>query len=52
MDNLSLPVIISSVIPNVYGQEVSLKSFVSIKLSFRTNTIMDNHFPLWNYIIP
>jgi len=42
---LCLPVILSSVIPSVSGQEVSLKNLVSIKLSFQTSMILSNHFP-------
>ena len=50
-DRLSLPFyhvpfqFLTSVIPSVYGQEVSLKSFVSVKLPFQTNTMVDCHFP-------
>jgi len=51
MDSLHQPFhFLTSVIPSVYGPEVSLKSFVSIKLSFQTDTIIHNHFPQWNYI--
>jgi len=51
MDSLHLPFhFLTSVIPSVSGQEVSLKTFVSVKLPFQTNTIVDSHFPQWNYI--
>ena len=43
---------LESVIPSMSGREVSLKSFVSIKLSFQIDTIVHNHFPQWNYSIP
>jgi len=49
---LCLPVILSSVIPSVSGREVSLKSFVSIKLSLWTNTIVDNHLPSATTVSP
>jgi len=46
MNNLLQPFhFLTSVIPSVSGPEVSLKSFVSIKLSFQTDTIVQNHFP-------
>jgi len=52
MDSLNLPVILSCVIPSVSDREVSLKSFVSLKLSFRADMIVHNHFPSETTVSP